>query len=38
MYDISLHYDIQFEFNELGIYKITQIIEKKKKSNHFLFC
>jgi len=28
IYNISLHYDIHFEINELGTYKITQIIEK----------
>ena len=28
IYKISLHYDVQFQFNELGIQKITQIFEK----------
>ena len=35
IYNISLHYDIHFQFNELGIQKITQIIGKN--TNHITF-
>ena len=37
IYNISLHYDIQFSFNELGIQKITQIIEKNINQITFYF-
>ena len=38
IYSISLHYDIQFSFNELGIQKITQIIEKHINQITFYFA
>ena len=31
IYDISLHYYIQFYFNELGVQKITSIIEENNQ-------
>ena len=37
IYNISLHYDIQFSFNKLGTYKITQIIEKNINQITFYF-
>ena len=37
IYNISLHYDKQFYFNELGIQKITQKIEKNINQITFNF-
>ena len=36
IYNISLYYDVQFSFNELGIWKIIQKIEKISMNSLFI--